>query len=68
MVYRLGRHVVEVYKMAGGVYKREEQGGTGTDLVKLKKVKVNINFKTIKSLKLHMYEKKLKGEAPFFST
>ena len=58
MVYRLGRHVVEVYKMAGGVYKREEQGGTGTDLVKLKEVKVNINFKTIKSLKLHMYEKK----------
>ena len=45
MVYRLGRHVVEVYKMAGGVYKGEEQGGTGTDLVKLKKVEMNINFK-----------------------
>jgi len=46
-MYRLGRHVVEVYKMAGRVYKGEEQGSTGTDLVKLKRLKININFKNI---------------------
>ena len=44
MMYRLGRHVVEVYKMAGGVYKGEEQGSTGTDLVKLKKSRNKYQF------------------------